>query len=178
MSEAVPQKRICKVCGQLPPGKFCNECKFYQDWRRGLSGLQIPLTMLTLTISVLTSLITAGTWSCYHHSKTSATLISAATAGISVYVWNTGRNPSVVLKCTLRYSGASNEEFNLDFKPETGLIPAEGHSIIPLVPIAPKNPAAVKAAILILTVQESSGHAKDLPSLPLSNNFVIQVHNM
>ncbi len=181
MSDAAPAKLICKVCDKelLPSGKFCNECKSLQNWRRHFSGLQVHLALLTAIISVITSAITAGSWACYHHSHTSATVISDATAGISVYVWNVGRNPSVVLTCTLRYSGASDEDIELELDRQTTLIPAEGHSIVPLIKIPkPKNPAAVRAATLILRVQESNGHPKDLQPLPLSKNFVTQVHNM
>jgi hypothetical protein len=174
------KKTICKVCEHeiLPPGKnFCNDCKSFQDWRWPLTGAQIPLTLLTALISVITSAITAGSWACYHQSHTSATVMSDATAGISVYVWNTGRNPSAVLTCTLRYMGSKNEDIPIaDLKPEILLIPAAGHSIIPITPVPMPHDRAVKAAALLLTVQESNGCKKDLPALPLSDKFIIQLH--
>lgn len=173
------KKHICKVCRKeiAHPGKFCFECKSYQDWRLSISGAQIPLALLTALISVVTSAITALSWSCYHQSHTSAMVISGTTAGISLYVWNTGRNPSVVTTCTLRYTGASNEDIPIELDPKTALIPAEGQSIIPLNEIPKPHEAAVQAATLLLKVQESDGDQRDLPPLKLSDAFLTQVRN-
>jgi hypothetical protein len=164
---------FCKVCDkQIPhPGKFCKECKSYQDWRAPLSGIQAPLALLAALISVITSAVTLVSWTAYHNSHTSAVVVSDTTSGILLYVWNTGRNPSAIVECTLTYAGAKTETFPVEVEKETALIPREGHSFVKIaVPKPTKRP--VTSATVFLRVQESNGQ-RDLPVLRLSNDFII-----
>lgn len=171
-------EKPCQVCREPIPydAGFCNNCKSYQDWRRYIPGSQVPLALLTALIAIITPAITAVSWLRHYQSNTSAVFVSAGPDKILVYVWNTGRNPSAVLKTRLLYTGAPLQDADLD--PATwaqALIKQNGHSILDLTIREPRMKPAVSqckcaSARVVVDVQESDG-SRSTHEIPLPGNF-------
>lgn len=187
MSDAPPEaadkpaqkEQPCNVCGKpIPVGiGFCNNCKSYQDWRRHIPGSQVPLTLLTTLIAVITPAIAVMSWVLHYDSATSAVFVSASRDKILVYVWNTGRNPSAVLKTRLLYTGASLQDADLDAATWAQLlIEPNGHSILDLTIQEPRMKPPVyeckcASARVEVDVQESDG-SRSRHEIPLPADFV------
>jgi len=148
----------CGTCGKwIPKARYCNECKTYRFWlRRWFTGPPVTLALVTSLISVFASGFTAWSWYVYHESHTSVTLLAANnTDTVSLYVWNTGRSPSIVLSCWLHYAN-SNHGVPLELKSGTPTISAAGQSIMEyVIPVPDVRPD--DQGHLTVKVQESNG---------------------
>ncbi len=167
------EKHLCMTCSkplEHDAKKFCLECKSYQDWRGHLTGLQIPLAMLTAIISVIGSGYTLWTWA-HRESHTSAAAISASTENISMYAWNNGQYPSVVLQGKLRYTEDKTQDAPVEIKSTT--IPPNSVSIIEVKP-PPPTFKPVGSSKVILTVRESNDNVWEI-EVPLDDDFVKQL---
>jgi hypothetical protein len=174
-----PKTKPCKVCKRRIPNDadYCNECNSNQKFRFVPRSL-LALSLLTTFIAVVTPAIAAWNWLEHADSHTSARLINAYGTNISVYLWNTGRNPSAVIDVHLRYFGVGLRDTELiPAVPLTRLIEANGHSIVDLTVLQPKSNQLSRLqnahARLCIAIQESDGK-QDL-SVELPTRFVDEV---
>jgi len=180
-----PQVSIeCRVCQRAIPenATFCNDCKSYQgSVLRWIPRSLIGLSLITTLVAVINPAVTAFDWYRHYDSKTSANLFMPPDLNkISLYVWNSGRNPSAVLHCRLHYTDSEDDDLELvPFDAKQVLIGANAQSVLDLkVPKVEKQPFAKGPAKVLVEIQESNGNlnkfTRDLPPyflIAIRDNF-------
>jgi len=125
----------CEVCHNKIPrqAKYCTHCRSYQDWRRNFPASAAVIATAAAAVSIL-----ATAWptiSDFFHAPQSdlhALIVTsgAGDVGVSVFAWNTGRQPGVVTKATVDYLEADGTKRTFKFQPNdsSGLVIESGQA--------------------------------------------------
>jgi hypothetical protein len=97
----------CNNCKKrMPKGApFCTECKLYQSKRKHLPTIATWFTLLLASFAVVSGVLSAWTYLAERDSHTRFKVTSADELHIYLKVWNTGRQPSMLVAYHLRFEG-------------------------------------------------------------------------
>ena len=102
-----PDGTTCSNCKKRLPSdaSFCNECKTYQDFRQHFTIGATLLSLVIAGIAVVSGVRSAGTYLSERDSHTKFKVTSSDGLRIYLKVWNTGRQPSMLVGYHLRFAG-------------------------------------------------------------------------